>query len=128
MEITLTRTYHQKGTNGSIWLHNQFLCHSIELPWRNNCPMISCIPEGRYILRPRWSPRFAWHMQVVGVPLRSLILLHPANNAAKELKGCIAPVTTLTGQGTGTGSRKAFRLLLHCLAQHNGPIYFDIRS
>jgi C4-dicarboxylate transporter len=41
-----------------------------------------------------------------------LILIHPANNAKKELKGCIAPVTSLTGIGTGSASRFAFEKLI----------------
>jgi hypothetical protein len=40
-----------------------------------------------------------------------LILFHPANNALRELKGCIAPVTKLSGPGLGLMSRKAFAKL-----------------
>ncbi|MNR61353.1 hypothetical protein D3C85_1830900 [compost metagenome] len=39
---------------------------------------------------------------------RDFILFHPANNAQKELKGCIAPVTKLSGPGLGLQSRQAF--------------------
>ncbi|MBV5350147.1 hypothetical protein JZU71_03035, partial [bacterium] len=46
------------------------------------------------------------------VPGRSYILIHPANHAARELKGCIAPVLLLTGPGTGEQSRLAFDLLI----------------
>jgi hypothetical protein len=38
-------------------------------------------------------------------------LFHPANNALKELNGCIAPVTKLSGPGLGLMSRKAFEKL-----------------
>jgi hypothetical protein len=47
----------------------------------------------------------------VDVPKRKYILLHPANNAKKELQGCIAPVTKLSGPGLGLLSRKAFTKL-----------------
>ncbi|CAM3783566.1 hypothetical protein FLGE108171_14925 [Flavobacterium gelidilacus] len=50
-------------------------------------------------------------MEVVDVENRSLILFHPANNALKELNGCIAPVTKLSGPGLGLMSRKAFEKL-----------------
>jgi hypothetical protein len=43
----------------------------------------------------------------VNVAGRNLILLHPANDAEKELKGCIAPVSILTAEGKGAESRKA---------------------
>ena len=45
------------------------------------------------------------------VPNRKFILFHPANNAQKELQGCIAPVTQLSGPGLGLMSRKAFTKL-----------------
>lgn len=35
------------------------------------------------------------------------ILIHPANDTMKELKGCIAPVSTLTGEGKGLLSKNA---------------------
>jgi hypothetical protein len=45
---------------------------------------------------------------VIDVKDRNFILFHPANNALKELNGCIAPVTKLSGPGLGLMSRKAF--------------------
>jgi hypothetical protein len=48
---------------------------------------------------------------LIDVPGRDLILIHPANDANKELLGCIAPVTKLTGKGKGSGSKKAFKKL-----------------
>ncbi|MBC8034117.1 MAG: hypothetical protein H7Y03_08235, partial [Chitinophagaceae bacterium] len=69
----------------------------------------SCIPEGKYRLETRYSSRYNDHLQVAQVPGRTLILLHPANNAVRELKGCIAPVSELTGPGRGMGSRVAFQ-------------------
>jgi hypothetical protein len=40
-----------------------------------------------------------------------LILIHPANDAKKELLGCIAPVTFRTGIANGSLSRKALEKL-----------------
>ncbi len=37
-----------------------------------------------------------------------MILIHPANNAMKELNGCIASVSKLSGPGMGLYSRAAF--------------------
>jgi hypothetical protein len=42
------------------------------------------------------------------VPGRDFILIHPANDAATELLGCIATVSKHTGIGKGSFSRKAF--------------------
>jgi hypothetical protein len=87
------------------------VCNTIELPWRNNEKKVSCIPEGKYFIRKRYSQKFAWHLEVVDVANRSLILIHPANNAMLELNGCIAPITKISGPGLGLMSRKAFSSL-----------------
>lgn len=47
----------------------------------------------------------------MNVKNRDLILFHPANDALRELNGCIAPVTELTGEGRGIRSRIAFERL-----------------
>ena len=106
--LVLSRTYFPGGTNGKLACDGQFICCTIELPWRENEKCISCIPEGYYLLRKRYSRKFQWHIEVVAVKNRSAILLHPANNAMMELNGCIAPVTQVSGAGVGLQSRLAF--------------------
>lgn len=69
-----------------------------ELPWRENRPSISCIPEGTYRVAWTFSPRFKRFMYLVdGVVGRSGIRKHSANlmgDAAlgykSQLNGCIA--------------------------------------
>lgn len=107
----LYRAYDAKGVNGELYLEGERLCYTIELPWLDNQPNRSCIPEGSYALRKRWSPKYRWHLEVTGVKGRSLILIHPANDALRELRGCIAPVTTITSPGKGMLSRIAFEKL-----------------
>lgn len=107
MELQLIRTYRPKGTNGILLLNGTELCKTIELPWQNNQPRVSCIPEGQYKLRRRHSPRFKSHFEVMAVKDRKYILFHAANDAGKELRGCIAPVLQHTGEGKGSSSRAA---------------------
>lgn len=111
MILQLIRTYHQHGVNGVLWINGNPMFKTIELPWRQNAPRVSCIPEGVYGLRKRFSRRFDWHFEITGVPGRSAILIHPANNAEIELKGCIAPVLRHTGEGKGASSRTALQRL-----------------
>lgn len=111
MILFLTRTYFPEGTNGKLEFEGQFICYTIELPWKQNEAKVSCIPEGEYFISKRYSTKYKWHLEVLEVPNRSLILFHPANNALQELKGCIAPVTQLSGPGLGLLSRKAFTQL-----------------
>ncbi|TDD74642.1 DUF5675 family protein [Flavobacterium caseinilyticum] len=111
MVLMLKRTYFPEGTQGVLEWNGTIVCYTIELPWLGNQKRISCIPEGEYILRQRFSPKFGWHLHLMNVPGRDLILIHPANDAKKELLGCIAPVTQLTGIGKGSSSRKALKKL-----------------
>ncbi|MGL2993523.1 DUF5675 family protein [Flavobacterium sp. TSSA_36] len=111
MVLVLKRQYFPEGTNGKLACEGKFICHTIELPWKNNETRVSCIPEGEYFLSKRYSPKFKWHLEVLDVQNRSLILFHPANNALQELHGCIAPVTKISGPGLGLLSRKAFTKL-----------------
>ena len=108
MDLILTRKYFPEGTQGILEWNGNLICYSIELPWLKNQKRVSCVPEGEYILQQRFSKKFGWHLHLVNVPGRDLILIHPANDAKKELLGCIAPVTKHTGIGKGSFSRKAF--------------------
>ncbi|PWA09886.1 DUF5675 family protein [Flavobacterium laiguense] len=108
MDLILSRTYFPDGTNGKLECEGKLICCTIELPWFDNEKRVSCIPTGKYLLRKRYSKKFRWHIEVVDVENRSFILFHPANNAKKELNGCIAPVTQLSGPGLGLESRQAF--------------------
>ncbi|MDR6301820.1 DUF5675 family protein [Mesonia maritima] len=131
MELVLKRSYFKKGSNGSLFIKGKLLCHCIELPWKNNKRSHSCIPEGKYRLKLRYSPKFKWHFHVLGVPNRSFILFHPANNALRELRGCIAPVKRLSGPGKGLDSRVAFQQLkqqVYPALKRKEPVFLIINS
>src|SRR5690606_17950881 len=105
----------------------EFICFTIELPWLENRKQRSCIPEGRYLLTPRVSPRFGDHILVNQVPFRNGILFHAANNALKELKGCIAPVSIVTAPGCGLDSRRALIRLVQLVKLFRDPVYLTIK-
>lgn len=131
MELELIRTYYRNGTNGEIFFNKARFCSSIELPWRNNEHQVSCIPEGRYELLIRYSEKFKWHLQLKNVKDRDLILIHPANDARKELKGCIAPVSILESPGKGLKSRIAFENLMGLVfpvLDQNKQFFLTIKS
>lgn len=131
MELQLKRTYFPDGTNGILTCEGKTICLTIELPWKNNEKRVSCIPEGKYILRKRYSTKFKWHIEVIGVKNRSLILFHPANNALKELNGCIAPVTKFSGPGLGLQSRTAFtklKSLVYKRLDQKEPVALIVKS
>jgi hypothetical protein len=87
MQLILKRDYLPYGTNGAIWLNGEQICYSIELPWRNNQHEISCIPEGNYALRRRNSEHVGWHLELVNVPGRELILILLEEEALNKTPG-----------------------------------------
>ncbi|MCY4779642.1 DUF5675 family protein [Sphingobacterium sp. UT-1RO-CII-1] len=128
--LFLRRTYGEGGTNGTISYQGQKICHTIELPWRNNMRRLSCISTGRYKLMERTYPKHGVQIGIPHVLQREAILIHAANDALKELLGCIAPVTTLTGEGKGTESRKALaelKALVYSLWDSGQEVFLHIQ-
>ena len=129
--LVLRRIYGEQGTNGTIYFQGEKICHTIELPWRNNLQRLSCIPEGRYKLEKR---KYTKHGEQIGIPSvlgREAILIHAANNAMKHLLGCIGPVTTLTGEGRGDESGKALgklKALVYSLWGQGDEVFIVIRN
>lgn len=109
-EIVLQRwAYHPDATLGIIKF-SDIEFWSVERPWLDNKPNISCIPEGEYKLKWRESPKFGPTWQLEDVPDRTHILIHSAN-FAYQLQGCIALGTDLMGDTIAVAnSRKAVNL------------------
>ena len=131
MDILLQRTYYEAGTNSALFCNGQFLGFAIELPWKSNQRNISCIPEGIYTLKARYSAKFGHHLHILNVNGRRLILLHPANDAQRDLRGCIAPVTQLTGLGKGIHSKVCLQKLVSLCYQafdRNENVLLTIKS
>jgi hypothetical protein len=107
IEIELKRfCYHPEGTLGVIEFAGETF-YSIERPWLDNAPNVSCIPVGSYDMGWRDSPRFGetWHVQEVQD--RTYILIHAAN-FPKDVQGCIGLGTGLMGDRIAvSNSRKA---------------------
>lgn len=90
MLATLQRLVeHPDGTFGKFTI-GPLTFYSLELPWRNNAPSVSCIPPGLYKAVLTHSPRFGRPLYLVGpVSGRTGIRIHAAN-LARQLNGCIA--------------------------------------
>lgn len=113
--------YSPHGTFGTLRVGDRSW-YTVELPWEGNAQQTSCIPEGVYTLKKRFSPvvqrssgnEFSSGWEVTDVINRSYIMLHPGNTI-DDLQGCIAP-----GKGLGflknkwavTASRQAFREMM----------------
>ena len=113
------------GTPGTIITESGLVvCRVLELPWRNNEPSMSRIPDGEYPLS-RWrSAKYHGDREAIhvgDVPGRSYILMHGGNlagNTRLDWKthslGCLLPCTrfgTLGKQKAGLVSLPALRRL-----------------
>lgn len=78
------------GTFGALSIEgSDFEAISLELPWLNDLPNISCIPTGSYTCSWRWSNshnRNIYHIE--NVPGRTNCEVHAAN-IIQQLLGCI---------------------------------------
>ena len=131
VRLGLYRGHFPQGTVGVLYCFDEFLCFTIELPWKTNQVNVSAIPDGVYELKLRYTKKFKWHLLVEGVPGRSWILFHPANDSSKELEGCIAPVSSLINVGYGYSSRKALDRILDKLRPHfqaKDKVKIELRS
>lgn len=88
MDLKLTRLVKPTATFGILSNENYPLCVTLELPWQDNHPSLSCIPVGTYHCIPHNSPKHPNVWEVTGVPGRSEILIHQGN-ALRDTEGCI---------------------------------------
>ncbi len=112
MKVTLTRFADSPfGVFGSFSLKDGATVYTVEPPWMDNRPNVSCIPCGDYTCRPQRYRRGGYDaVEVTDVPGRSHILFHRGNRM-KNTRGCIlvtSDLGCLYGQWAGLSSRTAF--------------------
>lgn len=118
--VTLTRyAYLPEGVFGRMVLPSGHTLFTCEQPWNGNQQRVSCIPSGQYMTAMRTSPvvqrssggEFQRGWEVLDVPNRTFIMIHPAN-WPHELQGCISVGKTMgviAGKYGVGQSRDAFR-------------------
>jgi len=85
--------YTPKGTFGTLEVYDGamllFSCRTIERPWENNKPNVSCIPASMYFMKlDNFKEKYADY-QLQDVSGRSFIEIHIGNSMA-DVTGCIA--------------------------------------
>lgn len=84
MDQYLTRfAYTPDGTFGRL---GRFI--TVEEEWQNNAPDISCIPCAVYVCQRVQSPKFGNTFEIMDVPDRTHILIHPLNTEEGS-RGCV---------------------------------------
>lgn len=94
-DLVLSRfCYSEMGVFGEMMIEGQKL-YTVERPWLQNLPSVSCIPSGEYRCVPRRYNRGGYDaIEITDVPARTHILFH-RGNTLNDLAGCIAPGTAL---------------------------------
>lgn len=91
------------GMFGTIQLEG-IKFYTIECPWRNNLPNVSCIPIGSYECEMTWSPSFSKDLYLVkDVPKRAGIRIHSGNVAGMQSKKLVTHFHGCIGLGFGYG-------------------------
>lgn len=86
--ITRRITGETKETRGDL-AFGTFACKTLERPWLDNKPNISCIPTGTYTcIWAYMHDMKEWHYQVQNVPGRTGIFIHELNYVS-QTNGCI---------------------------------------
>ena len=106
-QLILKRFHSDKISTCGILTHPELEqpLFTVELPWINNQQNISCIPEGRYKIRPYHSNTHGDCFEIYNVVGRDLIRMHTGNSVREnyqdpynkekiwicESRGCIFP-------------------------------------
>ena len=116
LTLFLEREPTDTQTNGVLTMPSGREFYTLECPWRNNEPFVSCIPDGAYLIEPWHSPTHGKCYIVSGGTVgktqgvRTYILFHAANKV-RELQGCIALGLGMRGDNL-TNSAQAIKLFL----------------
>ena len=90
--LIIREEFTDNSTIGNLYLNGEWLCDTLELPYRDNQRSISCIPDGDYKVRLRTARESATrdyvHLLVEEVKDRSYILFH-RGNSSKDTRGCV---------------------------------------
>ena len=87
-------------------LHEGLSFYTVERPWKDNEPFVSCIPDGSYRVKRVNSPKYGENMwEVAEVPNRTHILFHIANYP-HNVKGCLGLGTGVYADLSGVTSSK----------------------
>ena len=97
----------------------EFLCYTLEEPWKENQDNISCIPTGTYKWEQYPSPKLGLCFAILDVPDRDDIRLHSGNTLA-QIEGCGLVGKTKTKWGEDpviVGSKVTLKRLLEVCAK-----------
>lgn len=122
MELTLYR--YNFVTQGILKVEQTYFGDTLELPWRDNRHDISCIPEGRYQVKYKYSLHNGDCLEVLNVPHRSDIQIH-VGNKQRNTTGCI--LIGIKVLNTLQESGLTLKRLINTVLDKNGPNFLEIK-
>lgn len=125
------KNYNKNETIGHIVFLTGERIPSLECPWLDNKIRLSCIPEGKYVVKKRVSGivnrttkrraiTYTSGWEVTNVPTRTYIMFH-IGNTAKDIVGCIAMGLKhgkLGGANAVLSSGDAFDIFMKRMSKH----------
>ena len=93
---------------------------TLELPWKNNTPEVSCIPKGEYICKRVNTSRHGECFEICDVPGRTAVLIH-WGNVTSNSQGCVLlgeEFGELSGQFAVLSSRTAYSEFMKRVSGH----------
>jgi hypothetical protein len=125
--LRLDRSYTPKGTFGLLYLPDWSTLYTLECPWKQNQPDVSCIPEGLYQLtKDRFKDLYDNYRIINPPPGRYAIEIHRANTLL-DLRGCIGVGLWLGDRWNIRESKDALTKLVEAL-EGKTDIQLHIRS
>lgn len=98
---------------------------TLELPWRNNTPFISCIPAGHYMCKRVKSDKFKETFEVQKVPGRDKIRFH-WGNLDDDTEGCILTGEMFEPLGESNAIRSSIHAFREFMARTEGLNVFAL--
>ena len=90
--LIIRDTFTEVSIIGKLFIDGEWMCDTLELPYKDNQRSISSIPAGNYKVRLRTARESATreylHLLIEDVKDRSYILFH-RGNSAKDTRGCV---------------------------------------
>lgn len=89
IEIRIDRSYAtSEGIMGYLFVNDQAICYTLELPWEDNENNVSAIPAGDYAAFLRYDKSDHWRLQLQNVFERTGVQIH-VGNTTQDTEGCI---------------------------------------
>lgn len=123
MKVSLKRFHRDSAvTLGVLKIqdHDHRPLYTLENPWKENIPSVSCIPQGEYQCCPFNGNKFKNVYEIENVEGRTYILFHKGNYE-HDTKGCILPglgIDSSLHESMVTHSVSAMNELKRIIGQH----------